>query len=123
VQNDFSIKLNSGIRDGTAKADFDYFPAPQHKIKFGGIYTYHKFTPNVVSGGQDSTIFQPNNEGVKYAGESGLYVQHDWEISEAFKLSTGLRYSTFSQMGPYTIYEEDVDGNKLDSTVYTRDNK
>jgi len=120
TQNDFSIKLNSGIRDASAKADFDYFPAPQHKIKFGGLYTYHKFTPNIVSGGQDTTVFQPNNEGVKYAGESGLYIQHDWEINDDIKLSTGLRYSTFTQMGPYTIYEEDADGNKLDSSVFTR---
>lgn len=119
-QNDFNISLNSGIRDATAKVDFDYFPAPQHKIKFGGLYTYHKFTPNVVSGSQGNTVFQPNNEGVKYAGESGIYVQHDWEISDDWKLSSGMRYSTFTQMGPYTKYVEDVDGNKLDSTRYDR---
>ena len=120
TQNDFSIKLNSGIRDATAKADFDYFPAPQHKIKFGGLYTYHKFTPNIVSGSQGTTTFTPNNEGIKYAGESGLYIQYDWEINDAIKLSSGLRYSTFSQMGPYLKYTEDADGNKLDSTAYTR---
>jgi len=119
-QNDFSIKLNSGIRDASAKVDFDYFPAPQHKLKFGGLYTYHKFTPNVVSGSQGSTQFQPNNEGVKYAGESGVYVQHDWDVNDAFKLSSGLRFSTFTQMGPYTIYQEDADGNKLDSTEFGR---
>ncbi|MBC7851127.1 MAG: TonB-dependent receptor [Chitinophagaceae bacterium] len=119
-QNDFSIQLNSGIRDATAKVDFDAFPALNHKIKFGALYTYHKFTPNVVSGSQGSTVFAPNNEGVKYAGETGAYIQHDWDISEDFKLSTGLRFSSFTQMGPYKIYEEDVDGNKTDSSVYTR---
>lgn len=118
-QNDFSIKLNSGIRDATAKVDFDYFPAPQHKLKFGGLYTYHKFTPNIVSGSQGTTTFDPNNESVKFAGEAGLYVQHDWDISDAVKLSSGLRYSQFTQMGPYTIYNRDVDGNKTDSTVYS----
>lgn len=119
-QNDFSIGLNSGIRDATAKTDFDYYVAPNHKIKFGGLYTYHKFTPNVVSGSQGSTEFKPNNEGVKYAGESGIYVQHDWDVNEKWKLSSGLRFSTFTQMGPYTKYVEDADGNKLDSTRYSR---
>lgn len=118
AQNDFSIKLNSGIRDATGKVDFDYYPAPQHKVKFGGLYTYHKFTPNVLSGNQGSTVFTPNNEGTKYAGETGVYIQHDWEWTDRFKLSSGLRYSTFTQMGPYTVFDRDVDGNKLDSTVY-----
>lgn len=122
-QNDFNISLNSGIRDATAKTDFDYYVAPSHKLKFGGLYTYHKFTPNVVSGSQGNTTFSPNNEGTKYAGETGLYVQHDWEINDDIKLSSGLRYSSFTQMGPYTLYERDADGNKLDSTFYGRGKK
>ncbi|MFM9911102.1 MAG: TonB-dependent receptor [Chitinophagaceae bacterium] len=120
TQNDFSIKLNSGIRDITAKGDIDYFISPQHKLKFGGLYTYHKFTPNVVSGSQGTTTFTPNNEGVKYAVETGLYVQHDWEINDILKLSSGLRYSTFTQIGPHTFFEEDANGNKLDSINYVR---
>lgn len=119
-QNDFNIKLNSGIRDLSGKVDFDYYPAPEHKIKFGAAYTYHKFTPNIVSGSQGTTTFEPNNEGVKFAGESGVYINHDWELSDKVKLSSGLRYSSFTQMGPYTIYDEDANGNKIDSTVYSR---
>ena len=118
TQNDFSIKLNSGIRDITVKTDIDYFISPQHKLKFGGLYTYHKFTPNVVSGSQGTTTFTPNNEGVKYAIETGLYVQHDWEINDILKLSSGLRYSTFTQIGPHTFFNEDANGNKLDSINY-----
>ena len=48
-QNDFSIKLSSGIRDLNAKIDFDYYPSPTHKIKFGGQYTYHTFLPNILT--------------------------------------------------------------------------
>lgn len=119
-QNDFSIRLSSGIKDWTAKVDFDFYQSPQHKLKFGGLYTYHTFTPNVLSGSQGDTRFEPNNEGTKYAGESGLYIQDDWELSEKIKVNAGIRYSNFAQLGPYTIYNRDVDGNKLDSTVYKR---
>ena len=62
AQNNFELSLASGIRDINLKTDFDYYPLPQHKIKFGGLYTYHKFIPNVLSGKQDSVIFKPNNE-------------------------------------------------------------
>lgn len=120
AQNDFNISLNSGIRDLSGKVDFDYYPAPQHKIKYGVQYTYHKFTPNVVSGSQGTTQFTPNNEGTKYAGEAGLYIQHDWDATDKLKVSSGLRYSSFTQMGPYTVFEKDVNGNKTDSTYYGR---
>lgn len=118
AQNDFSLKLSSGIRDVSGKVDVDYYPAPNHKLRFGGIYTYHRFTPNVLSGNQGTTVFEPNNESRKYALESGLYIQDDWELSRRIKLHAGLRYSNFTQIGPYTIYLRDADGNKLDSTVY-----
>jgi hypothetical protein len=118
AQHDFALSLSSGIRDGNAKIDFDYYPAPQHKLKFGGLYTYHKFIPNVVSGHSDSIIFKPNNEGTKYANETALYVQDDWELNDKIKIDYGLRYSTFTQIGPYTKYTRDANRNKIDSTVY-----
>ena len=118
AQNNFELSLASGIRDLNLKTDFDYYPLPQHKIKFGGLYTYHKFIPNILSGKQDSVIFEPNNETEKYASEFAVYVQDDWEISDKIKINYGIRYSTFTQIGPYTKYARDVDGNKLDSTVY-----
>lgn len=119
AQSSFNIKLASGIRDLNAKIDLDYYPAPQHKVKFGGLYTYHKFTPNVLSGSQDSTTFTPNNANNKYAREAALYIQDDWELSDKLKLNLGLRYSAFTQVGPYTRYTEDANGNKLDSVVYS----
>jgi TonB dependent receptor-like, beta-barrel/CarboxypepD_reg-like domain/TonB-dependent Receptor Plug Domain len=118
VQNDFALKLSSGIRDWNAKLDFDYYPSPQHRIKFGGLFTYHTFVPNVLTGNQGDTEFEPNNEGTKYASETALYLQDDWEISTKLKLHAGLRYSSFTQLGPYTIYDRDVNGNKTDSTEY-----
>ena len=118
AQNDFEIKLSSGIRDGNAKIDFDYYPAPQHKLKFGGLATYHKFLPNVVNGRQDSVVFSPPNEDIKYALENALYVQDDWDISDRLKVHLGLRWSSFSQIGPYTKYERDQDQNTLDSTYF-----
>ena len=117
-QENFNIGLSSGIRDYTLKSDFDYYPLPDHKLKFGGLVTYHKFIPNVVTGRQDSIEFRPNNEGAKYAAETALYLQDDWELGEKWKINYGIRWSSFTQIGPYTKYIRDADGNKLDSTIY-----
>lgn len=118
AQDNFNITLASGIRDGNFKTDFDYYPAPRHKVKFGGLATYHRFTPNVVSGRQDSTIFYPSNEGNKYALEKAVYIQDDWALSEKLNMNYGLRWTGFTQLGPYTSYVRDPNRNKLDSTVY-----
>lgn len=118
AQENFEVALSSGIRDGNAKIDFDYYASPQHRIKFGGASTYHQFTPNVFSGRQDSTEFNPPNEGNKFAIENALYIQDDWDVSERLKLAIGLRWSSFNQIGPYTKFIRDADANKLDSTVY-----
>jgi hypothetical protein len=120
TQNNFEIKLASGIRDWSIKQDFDLYPFTGHKVKFGGIYTFHTFTPSVVSGRQDSIVFNPNNAQQKYAHEAGLYIQDDWEISDKLKINAGLRYSIFQQVGKYKIYTTDANGNRLDSTVFGR---
>ena len=120
AQNDFELKLASGSRDLSLKQDFDLYPYTGHKLKFGGIYTYHKFTPSVISGKQDSTVFKPNNAQIKYAHEAALYLQDDWEINEKIKVHAGLRYSFFQQTGPYKIYQTDDNGNRTDSTVFGR---
>jgi hypothetical protein len=123
AQNNFEITLASGIKDGNAKVDFDYYPSPQHKIKFGAQSTYHKFIPNIISGKQDSMVFNPSNADIKYALENAAYIQDDWDVNDKLKFSYGLRWSSFTQIGPYTKYTLDENQNKLDSVHYKSFNK
>ncbi len=120
AQNDFELKLSSGIRDLNGKLDFDYYISPQHKMKFGGLYTYHTFVPNILSGSQGETSFDPRNANKKHAGEVALYVQDEWNISDRISVNAGMRYSMFSQLGPYKLYTVDENGNYTDSTVYAK---
>ena len=86
AQDNFEIGLASGIKDLSLKTDFDYYPIPNHKLKFGGLVTHHNFIPNVASGRQDSIVFTPNNETEKFAAETALYIQDDWEPGEKWKI-------------------------------------
>jgi hypothetical protein len=117
-QNNFDVTLASGIRDLNLKQDFDFYPYANHKIKFGGQYTFHRFTPSVVSGRQDSVEFNPLNAQVKYAREFALYVQDNWEITPAFSINAGLRFAGFTQVGPFKRFTTDADGNRTDSIEY-----
>jgi len=117
-QNDFRIKLSSGIKDWNGKIDVDYYAGPQHKMKFGGQFTYHTFVPNILTGEQGDTRFEPNNESTKYAREMAAYVQDEWDITDRLNVNAGIRYSGFTQIGRYKRFTRDADGNKTDSVLY-----
>ena len=106
-QEQFSFKLNSGIRDFGGKLSFDYYPTPRHQLKFGLDYTYHTFTPNRAEAfsGDEAFIIDPDK---KRAHELGVYLTDNWKISKVFCINAGLRFSMFQQVGPYT--------GKLDTT-------
>ncbi len=120
AQNNFKIKLASGIKDVSIKQDFDLYPFTGHKVKFGGAFTFHKYTPSVVSGSQDTIEFKPLNAQNKLAQEGAFYIQDDWEINDRLKINAGMRYSWFRQLGEYKIYTTDADGNRTDSTVFKK---
>jgi len=118
LQNSFNFVLSSGIRDLNLKTDLDHFLTPEHKLKYGALFTYHRLSPSVATGRQDSVLFQPNNAQTKFANEFGLYAQDDWEAGRNLKINYGIRWSAFQQLGPYTNYTTDIDGNRLDSVKY-----
>lgn len=100
-QDQFSFKLQSGVRDWGGKVSFSYYPAPKHQIKFGGDYTHHTFTPNVAQAttGDEAFIIDPEK---KFGQELGLYVLDDWNINKRISMNIGFRASMFQQLGPYT---------------------
>lgn len=120
LQNSFNFSLKSGIRDLSFKSDLDHYLTPEHKLKYGLQYTYHRFSPSIISGRQDSVVFSPNNSQLKYAREMSAYIQDDWEISERLKMNYGLRWSGFQQVGPYTNFTTDNFGNRLDSAIFKK---
>lgn len=118
AQSNFEIGLLSSIRDVSLKTDFDYYPFSNHHMRFGLNYTRHRFEPQTTSGSSNGQVFAPNNVNRKFADALAAYVQDDWDISEKFKINYGVRFSYFQQIGPYTRYTKDADGNKLDSFIY-----
>ncbi|HMO32301.1 MAG TPA: TonB-dependent receptor [Lacibacter sp.] len=120
AQSNFEVNFNSAIRDLTAKVDFDYYPASGHQVKYGLVFTRHRFNPQTTSGRSGDQVFEPQTVNNKFANEMAAYLLDDWEVNDKLKINYGLRYSFFEQTGPYTLYVKDDNGNKLDSTVFGR---
>lgn len=99
-QEEFQFNIFSGVRDFSTKFDFDYFPSNSHQIKTGIHGTYHRLTPNIVTGNAGETEFSSTVKP-KYANEFALYAQDDWKVTDWLKINLGVRGTLFQQTGPY----------------------
>ena len=99
AQQEFELKIFSGINDWNTKIDFLYQPNQRHTIKFGSNYTYHEFTPGNASGRSGEVIFEPDEIFKQYSNEGALYISDDFEASDVLKIHAGLRYSSFQHSG------------------------
>ncbi len=100
-KNESGLKYNSGIRDWTLKADFDYTPNTHHDVKFGAAYTYHTFTPDVTAVKiKDDEFVDENIDMVVgsprvYAHETAAYAEDNVSLGRRLKANLGLHFSSF----------------------------
>jgi hypothetical protein len=118
AQQDFEAIIKSGITDYTFKYDLSYYPNSRHTIKTGVNYIFHTFMPTSVSAKQGSTVFDLGKKIKLYSHDAAIYINDDWEITQRFKLSTGLRFGNFTQIGPFTRYKKDAFGKIIDTVTY-----
>ncbi|GAB3987586.1 TonB-dependent receptor [Spirosoma daeguense] len=92
-----SLRYSSGIRDLSAKLDFDYYLTPKHSLRFGTQAVFHRFTPSAVVV-QNAFIneFRRDVEAID-AVEAGVYVEDTWRPNERWRVNGGLRMSLFLQ--------------------------
>lgn len=119
---DIKFSLFSGIRDVGGKVDFDYFPNENHKIKFGGENTWHRFQPFSGKGSTTGNADFASTENIvsnKYAHESGIYIQDEFNAIDWLKINAGVRVSMFNNVGPQTKIILDENTNRpLDTLEY-----
>jgi hypothetical protein len=95
----YSLDYHSGIRDLGIKQDWDFFPNPQHALKFGVMSTYHQFTPSAVVV-KDSQVnqFSRDVEAIDVV-ESGLYAEDTYRPFDKVRLNAGFRLSHYAAEG------------------------
>lgn len=99
---DIKFSLNSAVQEATAKMDFDYSPILGHMMQFGWQYNFHVFTPYQASGNAGDVDFKTTNQEKKFAHETAIYFQDDFEATSWLKINAGVRASLFNFMGPFS---------------------
>ena len=116
----FTLAYSSGIRNFTVKEDVTWIPDSTNKIKFGLSHSYYIFSPSSAKITSSSEYFNVNTPSKLYCRDLVAYIQHEWQITNWFKVLYGLRYTYFEQIGPFTRYKIDnvFDLTNIDSTYY-----
>lgn len=115
---------NSGITDWSARTDFDFYPNPQHSIKFGAQTIYHTFRPGVTAiranfGADQKTDTTFGSSNIQ-AWESSAFVEDDWEITPKLKVNGGLHFSNFLvNKTPYFSLQPRISGRYLLNNRYS----
>ncbi len=115
-QDDFAFGFNSGIEDWSYKSTLNYYPNSRHKIQGGIEYVFHNFMPTDYFARNGDTPIEFGVSTVTYSHESSAFFESDYEVNEFLKIYTGLRYSDFRHVGPFTRYSTDY--TDQDSTVF-----
>ena len=123
TQNDFNLSLFSGITDYCMLVDFNYFPNINHKISFGTQYIRHTFVPSSVSVRTEEDNIDIGEKLKQYANDFAIYFDDEFDVTERLKVDAGLRGTYFQQVGPFTRYNKDEDGNYTDTITYNSGDK
>ncbi|MDF1574444.1 MAG: TonB-dependent receptor [Bacteroidales bacterium] len=109
---------NSTLDDYGFKADFTFFPNPEHKVRFGTSGTFHVIKPGEVSAITTGGIRQKLELTHNHSLESAIYLSGESRLGEKLGLRYGLRYSLFHNVGPTTLFHYDDQYQLVDSTYY-----
>lgn len=116
-QDQYDIKLVSGIEDWNAKLDFTWIPSTEHTVKFGLNYIYHIFTPNNVSAKTSGVELDLGKPVKLFSHEGALYLNDEFDLSPRLRINAGLRYSFFFHVGPFDRYIKDPFTNLTTDTI------
>ena len=111
------FNITSGIRDEDFKTDFQYYITSENTLKFGLSSIYHTFLPGSITASSTSSVNTFTIEN-RYALENAAYISDEVNVFTGLKLNYGLRFSTFSLLGPAQIYTYNNNGNVSDTANY-----
>ena len=128
VYTDFSynVRVNSGtnnlviiskIKDFNLKQDIEYKPNALNTFLVGIDLIHHTIVPGEIRANAESG-YKSAQLMHKQSGEAAVYISHELNITESVKVNYGIRFHSFSIIGPGNFYSYDAQGQKTDSIQY-----
>ncbi len=89
---------HNNINDWVFRADFDWNPADNSRVRFGANYVRHSFLPGHSErrNTHDTETILTRDSTWSYRGnEVNLYIEDDWKITDRLRANVGLHGSLF----------------------------
>lgn len=126
-------KTDNNINDWIFRADFDWRPNDENRVRFGGNYILHTFLPartdRSYTVGTTQTLTRDSTWRYT-ANEANIYIEDDWRINEKFRMNAGLHLSLFNidgktnyGYGPRLSFSYRPDDNWAVKAAYARTNQ
>ncbi|MCB0795927.1 MAG: TonB-dependent receptor [Flavobacteriales bacterium] len=117
-QENFAFSLFSGIKDYGLKVDLNHYANVRHTLRYGGQYIFHTYTPSTVTARSGETQLSIQAPPILNAHEGAIYVLDEFDLTDAIRINAGLRFTTFSHVGPYDRYVLNDEGERTDVIRY-----
>ena len=98
-----AYKMGFDIHQTYFKAHFNYYVNNKHTIDFGLNSIYYKLNPGYFNPDGKSSLVVPDQLDAEQALESALYVNDKYNVTTAFTLEGGIRYSLYNYLGSKTV--------------------
>jgi hypothetical protein len=85
------------------KADFSYFPLPQHSFDFGISSILYRMAPGQRQPLGAESLIRPEVIQPEQGLETALYISDRYDVNSQLSISVGLRYSFFQYLGPRDV--------------------
>ncbi|MGM9509945.1 TonB-dependent receptor [Larkinella sp. GY13] len=113
----YTFRLTSYIQHREAKADLFYTLFDKHKLQVGANGILYRIQKGDLEPTGTTSSINPKTLEPENARELGVYANTEWILTPAITLQAGLRYSSFSQLGPQTVYRYAEQAPRTPETV------
>lgn len=98
-----AFKLFFDIRQLFGKLNFVYYHSQKHAFDFGLNTVHYRLNPGSYGPSGNQSLVRPDTVSTEYALENAAYFTHRFNPTNKLSLSTGLRYSLYSYIGPQDV--------------------
>jgi hypothetical protein len=118
-QNEYSFGLFSSVSDINIRSDLSV-TMKSHVINTGLELIEHHFVPNNITANASNFVLNFNQFNPMNAFEGGIYAEDEFRLFPDLYVSAGIRFSFFSQHGPYDKYISNPLNEIIDTLHYSR---
>lgn len=110
------------INETQLKLKASYIHSKKHKFSYGASSKLYAINPGEITPLDDASVVESKRVARERGLESAIFISDEYEINKNLLLDLGLRYSTFTALGPSSqnIYTNDAPRSE-ESVVETRE--